>query len=63
MTNITPDINAVLRSRGVTPIIAHRYSIDQLDSFLAEAYNIVRPAWSIVTNFNLTSARMLASQD
>jgi len=41
MTDLTPDFNLVLRSKEVPPVIAHRYSIDRLDGFLQEAYNIV----------------------
>lgn len=41
MTDITPQVNAVLKSKEVPPITRHRYSIDQLDEFLKEAYRIV----------------------
>lgn len=41
MTDITPDLNAALKSRNATPVIKHRYSLDQLDEFLKEAYSIV----------------------
>ncbi|TKX24710.1 hypothetical protein C1H76_3320 [Elsinoe australis] len=40
MTDITPQVNAVLKSKEVPPITRHRYSIDQLDEFLKEAYRI-----------------------
>lgn len=41
MTDITPDFNIGLKAREATPVLAHRYSIDRLDEFLKEAYNIV----------------------
>ena len=41
MTDITPALNEVLKAREVPPVTSVRYSIDQLDEFLKEAYSIV----------------------
>ncbi|PNS14642.1 hypothetical protein CAC42_1664 [Sphaceloma murrayae] len=40
MTDVTTHLNALLKGREVPPITQHRYSIDQLDEFLKEAYRI-----------------------
>ncbi|KAF2219641.1 snare protein syntaxin-like protein 18/UFE1 [Elsinoe ampelina] len=40
MTDVTPHLNALLKAREVPPITRYRYSLDQLDEFLKEAYRI-----------------------
>ncbi|KAF2155023.1 snare protein syntaxin-like protein 18/UFE1 [Myriangium duriaei CBS 260.36] len=40
MTDVTPSLNALLRQKQVAPVSRHRYSVDQLDDFLKEAYKI-----------------------
>lgn len=42
MTDLTPSLNTLLRKLQATPVSRHRYSVDQLDEFLKEAYKIVR---------------------
>ena len=43
MTDLTPVFNEALRAHDALPVSSHRYSIDRLDEFLKEAYNIVGP--------------------
>jgi syntaxin 18 len=41
MADITAVFNTALKAHNATLVTSHRYSIDRLDEFLKEAYNIV----------------------
>jgi len=41
MTDLSPDVNAVLKAHNAPLVLSHRYSIDNLDGFIKEAYSIV----------------------
>jgi hypothetical protein len=41
MADITAVFNTALQAHNAPPVTPHRYSLDQLDEFLKEAYSIV----------------------
>ena len=43
MADITPDFNTCLKGKGVQPILKREYDLEKIDSFLQEAYSIVKP--------------------
>lgn len=42
MTDITPDFSICLKEKGAQPILRQEYSLDKIDTFLQDAYSIVR---------------------
>lgn len=47
MTDITPDFNVCLKEKGSQPVLKRELNIDKIDSFLQEAYTIVRKQISV----------------
>ena len=42
MTDITPDFNICLKEKGGQPILKKEYDLNAINTFLQEAYSIVR---------------------
>ena len=49
MTDITPDLNITLSSKGAQPVLKKAYDVQTLNAFLQEAYSIVRQ--SVLSGF------------
>lgn len=45
MTDITPDFNIGLKDRGAQPVLRKEYDLSTINSFLQEAYSIVRDTY------------------
>lgn len=43
MTDITPDFHVCLEGKGGQPVLQSNYDLGKINSFLQEAYSIVRP--------------------
>lgn len=41
MTDITPDFSICLKEKGAQPILRREYDLEQIDTFLQDAYSIV----------------------
>ena len=42
MADITPDFNICLQQKGANPAQRREYDVERINSFLQEAYSIVR---------------------
>ena len=42
MADITPDFNLCLQAKGAQPVVKKDFNLDKINSFLHEAYSIVR---------------------
>ena len=42
MANLTPAFNLCLKERGAKPVSDKQFNLDKIDSFLQEAYSVVR---------------------
>lgn len=50
MTDITAAFNECLTARSARPVTSIHYTIDKLDAFVKEAYNIASPPRSLSPN-------------
>ena len=44
MANITPELNICLQRKGAQPVLHREFDTSRIESFLQEAYSIVRPS-------------------
>jgi hypothetical protein len=51
MYNLTPRFNELLEGRSASPAGSYKFSIDEVDEFLKEAYRIVGSVRRLITSF------------